>query len=146
MIFGAVRRGDVEHMNLAITRDFLALAVERHAGVVDALVAGDFLQDRAGVNEHPMLAREILAERIGRAARQILGGLHFLGARAADEVETFGQTNPIGFLLRDRLFDERFRARQIGGLVVDRIHLDQGDFHAADSKSSGWTPANPRAH
>ena len=41
----AVRRGDVEEMDLAIARDLLAFAVEDDAGVVNALFAFDFLHD-----------------------------------------------------------------------------------------------------
>ena len=37
MIFGAVRRRDVEHMDLTITRHFLAVAIKGDAGVVEAI-------------------------------------------------------------------------------------------------------------
>jgi hypothetical protein len=116
-------------MDFAIARDFRAGAIEDHGGVVDPFSISGFFQDRAGMNIDAMFFGELLHRAIGRAAGNAFGRRQLGLAIAAEKIETFGQRDPIRPLFRDRLFDEARRGGDIGGLVADRIHLDQGNFH-----------------
>ena len=129
VILLAVWRRDVEHMNLAIARDLFARAIERNRRVANPLVAGDRLQYRAAVNEHAMRFGHVTQHRPCGAAGQLLGGCELLHARAAHEVEDFGQADPVRLFLAHSLFNQSARRRDIGALVRAGIHLDQRDFH-----------------
>ena len=97
--------------------------------VVDAALALDSFYDRAGVDEHAMLRSEFLRHRIGGPAGQRLRVFRLVAARAAGPVELLGQQDPVRLVLADRALDQRARRRDVGGLVADRVHLDEGDFH-----------------
>ena len=133
LVSRAVGRGDVEEMDLAIASDLLALTVEDDRGVVDAVFAFDFFHDRAGMHEDAMLDRLPARHCVGRAARKTLGVPELVRLEAARPVEMLRQQHPVGAFLRDGLLDQRLRSRDIGGLVADRVHLDDRDFHA-------WAP------
>ena len=106
---GAVGRRHVEEVDLAVARDLLALPVEHHGGVVDALFALDRLHERACVDEHAMFGRHLLRHGIGRPARQRLGVARLVALDAPGPVELLGQQNPVGLLLGDGAFDQRPR-------------------------------------
>ena len=79
-ILRAIRRGDVEHMDLAIAGDLVAGAVEDHGRIVDAVLAGDFFEDRAGMDEDAVPARQLLHGAIGRPIAEDFRGLIFVRA------------------------------------------------------------------
>ena len=137
LIRGAVGSGDVEQMDFSIARDFLAFAVEYDCRVVDAFVACDFFHDRAGVDEHAMFLRHLLRHFIGGAVGKDFGVLRLVALLAARPVELFGEQDPIGPFLADGALDERLRRRDIGGLVVDRVHLNERDFHIFTRRKVG---------
>ena len=75
------------------------------------------------------------------SCRVILGDLLF-GARAADEVETFGETNRFVVLPRQIAVQRacsRFRRYSVALSLIELI-LDQGHFHAARSNSLSKRP------
>ena len=90
----AVRRGDVEHMDLAVARHFPPGAVEHHTRVVDALLARDFFKHGAGMDVDLVPRGQGLHGTIGGALTQHLGRLHLFRPTGADEVEHLRQRPP----------------------------------------------------
>jgi hypothetical protein len=128
-IGGSVRGRHVEEVNLAVAGDLGAIAVEDDRRVVDPILAVNPLHDRAGVDENAMFDRLGARHRIGRAARQRLRIGELVGPRTARPVELFRQQHPVGRLFGDGALDQRLGRSDIGGLVADRVHLDERDFH-----------------
>jgi hypothetical protein len=145
-ILRAVGRRDVEHVDLAISRDLGAGAIENHSCVVHPIRAFDLLEHRSGMEEDRVGPGELLHRRIGRAAGQRLGRRELRLAIAAHEVEAFGKADPVRPFLEDGLLDQLASDLDVRGLVGDRVHLDQGNFHRALQETGILMHSEPLTH
>ena len=81
------------------------------------------------MDEDAVLDRLAARHFIGRTAGQALGGGELLRPRTARPVELFGQQHPVRPLFGDGPLNQCLGRGDVGALVVDRVHLDERDFH-----------------
>ena len=124
-------------MNLAIARDFRALAIKGDGCVAEPLFACDFFKHGARVNMYAVTGGKITHQRISGAIGKALGGRDFVLACATHERKNFRQADPVGPLFVDAAFNETARLFEIGGFVICRIHLNSCDFQKGLRKDKG---------
>jgi two-component system cell cycle response regulator len=137
-ITGTVGAGDVEQMDLAVTRDLPPLRIEQQRGVEQLVPCpgAALLDDRAAMDMDAVRACQGAQEFIGLPALparlgQGLGRAHPRIAPAAEIGPGFGQRDQVRPVRGERGFDQAPRLADIGGLVGALVHLDDGNPHMA---------------
>ena len=136
----AVER-DVEHVDLAVGGDDLAVGIKDDRRVPHPLIALDQLRKGAGVEVDAVTAGP-LREPHRQLARDRLGVLP-VAIGIAHVGPDFGQDDQPR-AAAGRLIDQRQRLVDIGDLVIARVELDRGNRNVLWSVDRESMPAPPR--
>ncbi len=114
---------DVEHVDLAVDRGDLAVAVDVDARVGRLLLIRDPFDDRAGDQVDPELTRRLPCPRDGAPVEWLRRGPHRL--RSSEHGPLFRERNELG-TVRRRVADETVRSLEVPVGVFSGVELDGG--------------------
>jgi hypothetical protein len=123
---------DVEHVDLAVDGLDLAVGADMDRGVRELVAALAALDDRAGDEVDPELARRVARPRDRRAVER-LGAVAIVLGRS-EHVELLRQDDQVGAVRGGRAREDVGRG-EIAALVLGRVQLHDGSAHANRSSS-----------
>lgn len=121
---------DVEEMDLPVHGGQLAVRRDEERGVEELLAAGDSLRKRTAVNPNPEL-RSKARDETREPPRQVIG----LGIEALPAIIRNLRKHEHPRSGRGAFANQLLELREVDGLIIDRVELDDTDFHRTNQNS-----------